>query len=51
MGYQRRTQAILSPDVVMVVTYFPDPYGSLMCCMETLRDSRSYLTASDSARR
>ena len=31
--------------------YFPVPYGSLVCCVETLRDSRSYLTASDSARR
>ena len=31
--------------------YFPVRYGSLICCMETLRDSRSYLTASDSARR
>ena len=31
--------------------YFPARYGSLICCMETLRDSRPYLTASDSARR
>ena len=31
--------------------YFPVRYGSLICCMETLRDSRSYLIASNSARR
>ena len=33
------------------MAYFPVSYGSLVCCVEILRDLRSYLTASDDGAR